>query len=411
MPAPPPPGRPLAVPHVAAVWAPLAGSWFLMGLELPAVSAVMARLPHPAVSLAAYGGVIFPIALLIESPILMLLAASTALARDERSFALIRRFLLLAGGATTLVHVLLAFTPLFDVVAARWIGVPPEVREPARLGLRILLPWSLSIAYRRAHQGLLIRFGRPQAVTYGTLVRLVTEAAVLAAGAGWGRLPGIAVGTSAVACGVVSEGLYAGLAARPIRRGPLRAAAVVEPPLDMRGFVRFYAPLAATPLINFIALPLAAAAMSRMPRPLESLAAWPVLSGITFTLRSTGFAFNEVVVAQLEAWRPVRALRRFATLLSVAVSAVMLVAAVTPLAHWWFGRASALAPPLAGLATAAFWLMIPAPALSVWQSWYQGALVHAHRTRAITESMLVLLVATALVLAAGVAAPRAPGLF
>ena len=102
---------------------------------------------------------------------------------------------------------------------------------------------------------------------------------------------------------------------------------------------------------------------------------------------------------------------RFATLLSVALSGVMLLAAVTPLSHWWFGRASALAPPLAALATAAFWLMIPAPALSVWQSWYQGALVHAHRTRAITESMLVLLVATAAVLAAGVAAPRAPGLF
>ena len=53
-----------------------------MGLELPLVSAVVARLPDPTVSLAAYGGVVFPLALLIESPIIMLLSASTALARD-----------------------------------------------------------------------------------------------------------------------------------------------------------------------------------------------------------------------------------------------------------------------------------------------------------------------------------------
>ena len=49
-------------------WLPLAASWLLMGLELPAVSAVMARLPDPERSLAAYGGVVFPLALLIESP-------------------------------------------------------------------------------------------------------------------------------------------------------------------------------------------------------------------------------------------------------------------------------------------------------------------------------------------------------
>ena len=46
-----------------------------MGLELPVVSAVMARLPQPEVSLAAYGGLVFPTALLIESPIIMLLAS------------------------------------------------------------------------------------------------------------------------------------------------------------------------------------------------------------------------------------------------------------------------------------------------------------------------------------------------
>ena len=38
----------------------------------------------------------------------------------------------------------------------------------------------------------------------------------------------------------------------------------------------------------------------------------PVLNGIAFATRSTGYALNDVVVAQLDLWRPVPALRRFA---------------------------------------------------------------------------------------------------
>ena len=43
-----------------------------MSIELPLVSAVMARLSDPTIHLAAYGGVVFPIALVIEAPIIML---------------------------------------------------------------------------------------------------------------------------------------------------------------------------------------------------------------------------------------------------------------------------------------------------------------------------------------------------
>ena len=61
--------------RIFKTWWPLAVSWLLMSVELPALSAVIARLPDPEIHLAAYGGVVFPIALIVESPIIMLLAA------------------------------------------------------------------------------------------------------------------------------------------------------------------------------------------------------------------------------------------------------------------------------------------------------------------------------------------------
>ncbi len=404
------PPVPLRLREVVTTWLPLAGSWMLMGLELPAVSAVMARLPHATVSLAAYGGVVFPLSLLVESPILMLLTASTALSRDANSYRVVRRFMFIAAGALTVLHALLAFTPLFDVVAGGLIGVPEPVREPARVGLRIMLPWTLAIAYRRTQQGVLIRFGRSRAVAWGTLVRLLTLAAVLGFGAWLGTLPGIVVGTSAVASGVVAEALFSRYAVRPVRRGALAAAPAVEPPLTMASFVRFYTPLSLTPLLNFIAMPLAAAAMSRMPNALESLATWPVLSGSTFTVRSLGFAYNEVMVSLLDRARALGALRRFAGRLGLAVTVLLLVGAATPIGRAWFEHGSALPAGLAALACDALWWLVPMGAVSVWQSYHQGVLVHARQTRAITESMGVLLLATCAVLGIGVAWRAAPGL-
>ena len=43
-------------------WYPLALSWLMMGIELPLLSAVVARLKNPEVNLGAYGGVVFPLA-------------------------------------------------------------------------------------------------------------------------------------------------------------------------------------------------------------------------------------------------------------------------------------------------------------------------------------------------------------
>ena len=393
--------RKMSLATVIETWWPLAASWLLMGFELPAVSAAMARLPDPDRSLAAYGGVVFPLALLIESPILMLLAASTALSRDLRSYRVGRRFMFGLGLGFTALHGVVAFTPLFDVIAARWLKVPAEIVEPARLGLRIMLPWTISIAFRRFHQGVLIRFGQSRSVGIGTAVRLTAIAVVLGIGLTWRHIPGIVVGTCAVICGVVSEAVFAGWRVRPVLRGPLPAAPAVSPALDARGFFRFYFPLMVTPLFYILSMPLASATMSRMAMPLESLAVWPVLNGLVFTLRSTGFAFNEVVVALLDRPGAAAALRRFAWLLAGTTSSLLLIAAVSPAGRWWFGSISALPPALALLGASALWVAIPMPGLAALQSLNQGTLVHAHRTRGVTESVIAYFVVAAAVMLAG----------
>ena len=392
---------PLTRAGVLRAWWPLAASWLLMGAELPVLSAVVARLPDQETHLGAWGGIVFPIALLVEAPIIMMLAASTALSRDQESYRRLGRFATGAGVLFTLIHAAIAFTPLYDLLVVAAIDPPPELVEPGRLGLRIMTPWTWAIADRRFQQGALIRFGRSGAVGLGTAVRMCVTASTLLVCYRL-RLPGVAVAATGVTVGVVSEMLVARLAVRPIR-GRLASAPPPAQPLSLSRILVFYVPLALTPLFMLAAQPIGAAAISRMPDSKSALACWPVVNGLVFLLRSPGIAFNEVVVSQSDQPDARRQLARFSRDLSLAVTAILLAIALTPLAELWFGGLSGLKPELTALSAAALPLALLLPASSVWQSHYQGLLVAAHKTRAITESVVIFLAVTTALLLAGVA--------
>lgn len=397
--------------RIVHTWWPLAASWLFMATEGPMMSAVVARLAAPEINLAAWGGIVFPIALIVESPIIMLLSASTALSKDWDSYRKLRRFMTCAGALLTALHVLIAFTPLYYAVAVQLIGAPVEIIEPARLGLMIMTPWTWSIAYRRFNQGVLIRFGHSRAVGLGTLVRLSADGLVLGIGYLIGTIPGIVVAAGSIAAGVVSEATYAGLRVRPVLREQLRQAPPAEQPLTLRTFLEFYTPLAMMALLNMLVQPIGSAALSRMPAAIESLAVWSVVSGFLFLFRSLGYAYNEVVIALLDEPRAARNLRRFALSLTTLTTVALLIIAATPLATIWFGIVSGLGSKLVALARWGLWIALPIPGLTVLQKWYEGTIVHSRRTRPITEAMAIFLLADGAVLWAGVAWRQVAGLY
>ena len=405
-----PPQTRLTLPQIANTWWPLAASWLLMGMELPALSAIVARLADPEINLAAYGGVVFPLALIIESPIIMLLAASTALSKDWDSYRKIRKFMMVTSAILTGLHLLIALTPLYYFVVEGLIGAPQEIVEPARTGLLIMFPWTWAIAYRRFNQGMLIRFGHSRAISVGTAIRLLVDLVVLGIGF-WMKSAGIVVATTAVAAGVVAEAVYVGFIIRPVIRRELVFAPPIDPPLSFRDFREFYVPLAMTSLITLIVQPIGSAALSRMPQALDSLAVWPVVTGFIFLLRGMGIAFNEVVVTLLDEPNSTRSLRRFTVLLTMSTSLSLLLVSATPLAKFWFEQISALSPALATLAHNALWLAFLLPGLNTLQSWYQGAILHSKKTHGITEAVIVFIVAISAVLWGGVSLKKYVGLY
>ncbi len=397
--------------EVVHTWWPLAASWLLMGVEMPALSAVIARLAEPEINLAAFGGIVWPLALIIESPIIMLLAGSTALSKDMASYRKIWNYMQGAGALLTVLHLVVVLTPLYYIVVRDILGVPEEIIEPARLGLVVMTPWTWSIAYRRFNQGVLIRFGHSGSVGTGTIVRLTATMTVLITGLVLRTVPGVVLASLGMALAVVSEAVYIGIRVRPVLRYQLAVQAPVEPPLTYAAFFAFYIPLVFTSLLTLLAQPIGSAALSRMPMALTSLAVWPVISGLIWLARTPATALVEVVVTLLERPNARPALRRFTLILAVTTTAAMALIAATPLSRLWFEKVAALSPELAAMARIGFWVGLPMPALTALQSWFQGVILHSRRTRGITESVVIFLAVSAIVLIAGIAWGEVAGLY
>jgi progressive ankylosis protein len=400
----------LTTKRIMRLWVPLALSWMLMAAEGPLLSAAMARLPNPAINLAAYGGIVWPLALIIEAPIIMLLAASTALSTDWEAYRNLREFMTITSVILSVVHILVAFTPLYYFVVEKVIGSPAEIVEPARLGLMAITPWTWAIAYRRFQQGAMIRFGHSDAIVVGTGIRLVTDVVMVLIGMQIGELPGVVVGAGAQALGVTAEAIYSGIRVRAVVIDKLKEVEVKQV-WHWGSFAKFYIPLSLTSLLNLIWQPIGSAALSRMPMAIESLAVWPVLTGLVFILRSPAMAFNEVVVALFGERRGVKKLRRVALGMGLMTTLVHLVFVITPLSIFWFAAITGLSPELVEIGRVGLWLALPLPALNMLLSWFQGALVHGKKTRGIPEAVAIYLVSVSLLLFGGVMWGDMTGLF
>jgi progressive ankylosis protein len=384
-------------------WLPLFASWLLMTAEGPIISAAINRLPDEVIMLAAQG-IVMSLSVTIESPIINMLATSTALAKDRPSYLLLRRFTFHWMVGLTLVATLLAYTPLFDLVVIRWMAVPLEVAGWVRPGMQIMIPWSAAIGWRRFLQGVLIRFRQTRKVAWGTVVRLVASAGVVIGLAVWSNWPGVIIAATALVAGVTAEALYATYAVRPIlanELGPDRAPAT-GPPLTYRELFWFHLPLAATSVLILLVQPLVTFSLARLDQPTLSLAAWPLVFQVMLIARAPAMALPEVIIALSEGEATFRPLRHFTRNLVIANTLLILLFVFTPLVNFYLLTVQDTTPPVAELARRGLHLFFLLPAVYILISWVRGLLISNRTTRLVNAGMAVNLVLTGLVLLLGI---------
>ena len=359
-------------------WLPLAATWLMMAVEGPYIAAIVARMPAAAHSLAAYG-VATALAWLIESPIMMLLSAATALVHGRASYLALRRFAFLLNALVTAGMAILALPPVFRFVGETLIGLPPEISRLAHLATIIMIPWPAAIGYRRFYQGILVKHHLTRRVAYGTVVRLATMSltALFAYGA---KVPGAVLGACALLAGVLAEAAASRWMAHALVGELLTRD---EPPegslLTMPEIARFYFPLALTSMLSMALGPLVTFGLGRGRAPIESLAVWPVVQGTAFIFRSGGIAFQEVGIALRG-----REVARTGIILGGLASLSLALVAFTPLEAVWFRQVSGLSDRLASSALLPIRILVLLPLLDFVLSVQRADWIVARRTRVVT---------------------------
>lgn len=390
--------------RILLFWLPLFASWLLMSSESPIVSAIINRLPNEVVMLAAQG-IAVSLSIFIESPIINLLATGTTMVRDYHSYRLVRRFTLHWLLILTVVTVLVAFTPLFDLVVVRWLQAPPEVAVWVRPGLQIMTLWSAAIGWRRFLQGVLIRYDRTRYIAYGTAVRIFTTAATGIGLALWSDWAGAIIGPTALMVGVISEAAMATWSIRPLLQTELRpdSPPAAGEPLTYAALFWFHLPLVGTSALVLIAQPIIASSLARLPNPTQTLAAWPIVFQLMHMLRSPGMALPEATIALLDEPGSFRALRRFSLTVAGVILAVTMLVALTPLAPLYLYQIQDSDPAIGTIAEAGLVMFLFLPAVTAVVAWLRGILIFQRATPVVNMGMALNLSTTLLILWLGVA--------
>jgi len=384
------PSEKLTYKQILIFWLPLAATWLMMSIENPILTALIARMAEPKFNLAAYG-VAFSFALLIESPVIMMMSASTALVKDYKSYLKLRKFSYILNFSLTGVMLLILIPSIFDFLAIDLIALPKEVADLTYIAMILLVPWPGSIGYRRFYQGILINSNQTRKVAYGTVIRLISMSVTAIVLYFFFNFDGVIVGASALSAGVIMEGLSSKLMARKILLGYKLHEFDKSVDLTYKDIWEFYYPLALTSIIALGVHPMVTFFLGQSRMALESLAVLPVLNGFIFIFRGIGLSFQEVGIALLDTNKKThnyKKLRNFATVGGISVVLILALVAFTPLSHLWFEEVAGLTKDLADFSMTPLMIMILMPGLTFLISFQRSVLVNAKHTKPITIATL-----------------------
>jgi Na+-driven multidrug efflux pump len=376
--------------QMLTLWLPLAASIVMMVLEPSTINVALGRTAEPELALAAYG-VAFSLALLVEAPIIMLLDASVARSASREAFVIVRRFTLMLGLIVTAIGLIVSLTPLYGLVVEGVMNIPPDVAARARPTLQILSFWSLPIAWRRAHQGVLIRAERTGIITVATGVRLITLAVGLFIGLLFIPARGSVVAGLAMVLSVTVEACLITWATQPVLRAGQFGAngpSSSQEPLTLPVLWRFYRPLLATTILRQSMRPILNAGIAAAALPRASLAGWPVAWGFAILIAGPAWSLQQLTTALATDQNAYRRVRSFSLALSLIFTLVLALVAFTPLYGLVMGGIYNLSPELQALAQPAVQVMALLPLLMGGQSVLRGVLIRSGRTGVVRTAMM-----------------------
>jgi progressive ankylosis protein len=363
---------------------PLSLSDVSMALGDPLTITTLAHLPDARSNIAAVG-VAKAIAIFCESPIIMLLHASNALAPTQASRRALWQFALIASGSMSLLLALTTIPAIFTIVGEGWLGVAPSLSGTIRSTLAIVILWPFAIGWRRYFQGLLIHSGESNAVAMAGIIRLLVVGGILAGGFLL-RANGAVVAGMSLVWGVIAEAVVVTFLARRLgATKPPELVSTPELPKDFAGVWKFYAPLGGTMILGWGARAALVGIVARANDGSIALAAWPAAWGLVIVVANSTRMVQQIIIRNRKLLTD-RVLIIFAITVGLVCSLILLSVSGTPLSQdaigWFVGND----PELIARVRPVLLICAVMPLLVSLQNALQGFLVSEGRTWGVNQA-------------------------
>ncbi|MBD2444830.1 hypothetical protein H6G25_16895 [Dolichospermum sp. FACHB-1091] len=307
---------------------PLSLSDVTMACGDPMITTTLAHLPDAQVNLAAVG-IAKSLAIFFESPIIMILHASNALAGSQDSRKALWRFTLLVGGGLTFLLSLLGLPIIFSFVGVSLLGIPSAMLATVSQVLLLMGGWPFAIAWRRYFQGLLIYHGQSRAVAKASILRLFTLGLVLTGGFFFPISGGILAGLALIS-GVIVEAVAVTIFAR-IFAATIPPETVTQPnlPRNLAQIGKFYLPLANSMMVVWGGRAILISVIARAEDATVAIAAWSAAWGLVLVIANSTRMIQQMVIKYHHQVSD-KQLLTFAISVGAACSTLLLFMSLTP---------------------------------------------------------------------------------
>jgi progressive ankylosis protein len=326
--------------HLWKQFIPLSLSDVTMALGDPLTTTTLAHLPSARTNIAAVG-VAKAIAIFCESPIIMLLHTSNALAPTQASRRALWKFTLIASGAMSLLLAIIIIPPIFSIVGEGWLGISPNLSDTVRSVITIVILWPFAIGWRRYFQGLLIHAGQSNAVAQAGIIRLFVVTGILALGFKL-QISGAILAAMSLVWGVIAEAIAATYLAQKLgATKPPELISTPELPQDLAGVWKFYLPLGGTMMLVWGARAALVGIVARANDGNIALAAWPAAWGLVIVIANSTRMVQQIIIRNRKLVSD-RILISFAVTVGIVCSTILLLVSATPMSEtaieWFIGR-------------------------------------------------------------------------
>ena len=373
----------------------------------PVLNGLLARSVEPEAAISGYA-IAMGVMGLVALPQMRIQQLTLVFLDDQVSLSRLRRFVALFALLSGAVAVVVAFTPMHDLLLDGVFATSGTLRAESAAALVALAPFPILAIVRTHLYGVALRIGRPRLVWIGTASGAIAVLAVAALVLLVDPTAGSQIAAVAVTAGAAVETLVLVAGTTGSLRRDLNPATQTAP--SYSALLRFFGPLLVAAFLPAITQPVINAILTRAPEPEAGVAAVALTFGVNQIFLIALWGVQPTLLALMARGESPLAGRRFANIVGlITVVPAAVVAFIPPLTsvvvHDWLGASGRLQE----MTETGLRLLALLPPVFVQEAIFTSALLRVRRAHVLVYINAIRLVGLVTILLIGVTATDLPG--